>query len=70
LTDVRALLTEHQGTDDAANEPRISDSSGCVKLFSGLAELNPYDTDMTVKVKPRQITWTDFTKLSDPQPIQ
>jgi hypothetical protein len=47
------------------------DGSGYVKLYAGSAELTPYDTDTTVALQPGQmITWTDFTKLSDPQPIK
>lgn len=58
-----------RGTDIEFNQS--PDGSGYVKLFSGLAELNPYDTDKTMTLQPGQmITWTDFTKLSGPQPIQ
>jgi hypothetical protein len=58
-----------RGTDIEFNQS--PDGSGYVKLFSGLAELTPYDTDTTVELQPGQmITWTDFTKLSGPQPIQ
>ena len=46
------------------------DGPGYVKLFSGLAELTPYDTDTTVELQPGQMfTWTDFTKISGPQSI-
>jgi hypothetical protein len=57
-----------RGTDIEFNQS--PDGSGYVKLFSGLAELSPYDTERTVTLQPGQmITWTDFTKLSGPQPI-
>jgi hypothetical protein len=47
------------------------DGSGYVKLFSGLADLTPYDTDTTIELHPGQmITWTDYTKLSGPKPIE
>jgi hypothetical protein len=58
-----------RGTDIEFNQP--PDGTGYVKLFSGEAELTPYDTDTTIKLQAGQmITWTDFTKFSDPQPIQ
>lgn len=58
-----------RGTDIEFNQS--PDGSGYVKLFSGLAELTPYDTDTTVKLQAGQmITWTDFTKLANPQPIE
>jgi FecR-like protein len=58
-----------RGTDIEFNQG--PDGSGYVKLFSGRGELTPYDTDTTIELQAGQmITWTDFTKLSDPQPIQ
>ena len=47
------------------------DGTGYVKLFSGLAQFTPYDTDTTVDLQPGQmITWTDFINVSPPQPIK
>lgn len=58
-----------RGTDIEFNE--LPDGSGYVKLFSGVADLTPYDTDTTISLQPGQmITWTDFTKFSDPRPIE
>ena len=47
------------------------DGSGYVKLYSGRAELTPHNTDKTIELQAGQmISWTNFTKLSAPKPIE
>ncbi|HEY3813775.1 MAG TPA: FecR family protein [Caulobacteraceae bacterium] len=47
------------------------DGTGFVKLHSGSAVLTPYDTDTTIEMRPGQmLTWTDFTNMHGPMPIQ
>jgi hypothetical protein len=58
-----------RGTDIEFNQS--PDGSGYVKLYSGQAELTPHDTEKTIELQAGQMmSWTNFTRLSAPKPIE
>lgn len=47
------------------------DGAGSIKLYSGHAELTPYDSETVIDISAGQmVKWTDFTKMSGPMPIE
>ena len=46
------------------------DGSGYIKLYSGMIELNPYDSDDTIELEPGQmLRFSNFTEVEGPLPI-